>query len=169
MDEIFHVPQAQKYCNYKFDEWDPKITTLPGLYFISFACLRTLAFFVGHELRVVCSTFFLRMVNTLFLMGNVLLLRQILLILHCDNTRQSRQVWFSNFMNSVKYSGTFLRNHFVRYQNTYVMERGAVGSESLTSIESWTFTSEIPCRPFDLWSESHLISPYNNHRVITPE
>lgn len=132
MDEIFHVPQAQKYCNYKFDEWDPKITTLPGLYFISFACLRTLAFFVGHELRVVCSTFFLRMVNTLFLMGNVLLLRQILLILHCDNTRQSRQVRFSNFMNSVKYSGTFLRNHFVRYQNTYVMERGAVGSESLT-------------------------------------
>ena len=166
MDEIFHVPQAQKYCNYKFDEWDPKITTLPGLYFISFACLRTLAFFVGHELRVVCSTFFLRMVNTLFLMGNVLLLRQILLILHCDNTRQSRQVRFSNFMNSVKDSGTFLRNHLrtcvnVRYQNTYVMGRWGL-SHSL-GIESWTFTSEIPCRPFDLWSESHLISPHNNH------
>ncbi|PFX18520.1 putative Dol-P-Glc:Glc(2)Man(9)GlcNAc(2)-PP-Dol alpha-1,2-glucosyltransferase [Stylophora pistillata] len=91
MDEIFHVPQVQKYCDYKFDEWDPKITTLPGLYLISFACLRALAFLVGHELRVVCSTFFLRMVNTLFLMGNVWLLRQILFRLHCDKTRQSRK------------------------------------------------------------------------------
>jgi len=87
MDEIFHVPQAQKYCDYKFDEWDPKITTLPGLYFISFACLRTLAFALGHELDVVCTTFFLRMINVLFFMGNVLLLRQILVKLHCDKNQ----------------------------------------------------------------------------------
>ena len=85
MDEIFHVPQAQKYCDYKFDEWDPKITTLPGLYFISFACLRALAFSLGHELDIVCTTFFLRMINVLFFMGNVLLLRQILVRLHGDN------------------------------------------------------------------------------------
>lgn len=91
MDEIFHVPQAQKYCDYKFDEWDPKITTLPGLYFISFACLRALAFALGHELDVVCTTFFLRMINVLFLMGNVLLLRQILIKLHCDKTQGHHQ------------------------------------------------------------------------------
>lgn len=91
MDEIFHVPQAQKYCDYKFDKWDPKITTLPGLYFISFACLRTLAFALGHELDVVCTTFFLRMINVLFLMGNVLLLRQILIKLHCDKNHGSNQ------------------------------------------------------------------------------
>ena len=35
MDEIFHIPQAQKYCNGTYDEWDPKITTLPGLYLFS--------------------------------------------------------------------------------------------------------------------------------------
>ena len=35
MDEIFHIPQAQKYCNGTFDSWDPKITTLPGLYLFS--------------------------------------------------------------------------------------------------------------------------------------
>lgn len=91
MDEIFHVPQAQKYCDYKFDEWDPKITTLPGLYFISFACLRTLAFALGHELDVVCTTFFLRMINVLFLMGHVLLLRQILIKLHCDKNQGNNQ------------------------------------------------------------------------------
>ncbi|XP_015761840.1 PREDICTED: dol-P-Glc:Glc(2)Man(9)GlcNAc(2)-PP-Dol alpha-1,2-glucosyltransferase-like isoform X2 [Acropora digitifera] len=45
MDEIFHIPQAQKYCHYKFQEWDPKITTLPGMYVLSFMGLRVLSFF----------------------------------------------------------------------------------------------------------------------------
>lgn len=31
-DEIFHVPQAQKYCSGNFRSWDPMITTPPGLY-----------------------------------------------------------------------------------------------------------------------------------------
>lgn len=91
MDEIFHVPQAQKYCDCKFDEWDLKITTLPGLYFISFACLRALAYALGHELDVVCTTFFLRMINVLFFMGNVLLLRQILVKLHWDTNQGHTQ------------------------------------------------------------------------------
>lgn len=36
MDEIFHVPQAQRYCAQDFVTWDPKITTLPGLYLWSY-------------------------------------------------------------------------------------------------------------------------------------
>lgn len=32
LDEIFHIPQAQKYCQYRWTEWDDKITTPPGLY-----------------------------------------------------------------------------------------------------------------------------------------
>ncbi|XP_078342143.1 dol-P-Glc:Glc(2)Man(9)GlcNAc(2)-PP-Dol alpha-1,2-glucosyltransferase-like isoform X2 [Oculina patagonica] len=91
MDEIFHIPQAQKYCDFKFNEWDPKITTLPGLYFISFACLRALAFCLGHELEIVCTPFFLRLINVVFMMGNVLLLRQILVKLHCgDKTGKTK-------------------------------------------------------------------------------
>ncbi|KAM0522561.1 hypothetical protein ACHAPE_002153 [Trichoderma viride] len=35
LDEVFHIPQAQKYCEGKFFEWDDKITTPPGLYWIS--------------------------------------------------------------------------------------------------------------------------------------
>ena len=35
MDEIFHVPQAQKYCALDFAHWDPKITTLPGAYLLA--------------------------------------------------------------------------------------------------------------------------------------
>ena len=30
-DEIFHIPQTQKYCAGDWKSWDPKITTFPGL------------------------------------------------------------------------------------------------------------------------------------------
>ncbi|KAG5933818.1 hypothetical protein E4U53_000857 [Claviceps sorghi] len=35
LDEIFHIPQAQRYCEGRFLEWDDKITTPPGLYILS--------------------------------------------------------------------------------------------------------------------------------------
>ncbi|OCL03596.1 glycosyltransferase family 59 protein [Glonium stellatum] len=36
LDEVFHVRQAQVYCAGAFHQWDPKITTPPGLYLISY-------------------------------------------------------------------------------------------------------------------------------------
>lgn len=30
-DEIFHIPQAQQYCQGDYLTWDPKLTTPPGL------------------------------------------------------------------------------------------------------------------------------------------
>ncbi|KAF4663189.1 glucosyltransferase [Perkinsus chesapeaki] len=40
MDEIFHIPQTQVYCDgHNFAEWDDHITTLPGLYFWAMATL----------------------------------------------------------------------------------------------------------------------------------
>jgi alpha-1,2-glucosyltransferase len=45
MDEIFHVTQAQTYCNGNFSEWNDKITTLPGLYLLNSIPAR-----VGHIL-----------------------------------------------------------------------------------------------------------------------
>lgn len=36
MDEIYHYPQGLAYCHNKFHIWDPKITTFPGLYIISY-------------------------------------------------------------------------------------------------------------------------------------
>ncbi|KAA0146651.1 hypothetical protein FNF27_01508 [Cafeteria roenbergensis] len=32
MDEAFHVPQTQAFCQGRFDVWDQKITTPPGAY-----------------------------------------------------------------------------------------------------------------------------------------
>ncbi|KAK8918802.1 hypothetical protein KSP39_PZI021766 [Platanthera zijinensis] len=68
MDEIFHIPQAQRYCHGDFKTWDPMITTPPGLYYISLVYVASL--FPGMWFaRVVqsfpelCSTPFLRSSN----------------------------------------------------------------------------------------------------------
>lgn len=36
LDEFFHIPQAQAYWFGKWSQWDPKITTPPGLYVYSY-------------------------------------------------------------------------------------------------------------------------------------
>lgn len=41
-DEPFHVPQTQRYCAGLFSQWDPKITTFPGLYFVGTAWAKLL-------------------------------------------------------------------------------------------------------------------------------
>ncbi|KAI1259776.1 DIE2/ALG10 family-domain-containing protein [Xylariaceae sp. FL1019] len=35
LDEVFHVPQAQVYCEGRYYDWDDKITTPPGLYILT--------------------------------------------------------------------------------------------------------------------------------------
>eukprot|EP00249_Psilotum_nudum_P015965 c255_g1_i1 orf=129-1709(+) len=68
MDEIFHIPQTQQYCQGDFRRWDPMITTLPGLYYISL--LYTSALHLGFwvlglksSLPDLCSPPILRSVN----------------------------------------------------------------------------------------------------------
>ncbi|GAB4833806.1 hypothetical protein Ancab_032055 [Ancistrocladus abbreviatus] len=68
MDEIFHVPQAQQYCEGNFKSWDPMITTPPGLYYLSLAHVASL--FPGmlllqwaSSILDVCSTAILRSIN----------------------------------------------------------------------------------------------------------
>ncbi|KAL2293050.1 hypothetical protein FJTKL_08054 [Diaporthe vaccinii] len=58
LDEVFHIPQAQKYCESKWLEWDDKITTPPGLYAVSLLIHRALWFMNGT-----CSEISLRMTN----------------------------------------------------------------------------------------------------------
>ncbi|CAG7968117.1 unnamed protein product [Penicillium olsonii] len=36
LDEVFHVPQAQAYWAHKWTQWNPKLTTPPGLYLVSY-------------------------------------------------------------------------------------------------------------------------------------
>lgn len=94
MDEIFHVPQAQKYCHGKFNEWDPMITTLPGLYLVSVGVIKPVVWLADLTGKVVCSTAMLRFVNLLFSCGNLYLLYLLTCKLHLkDKTRgASRRV-----------------------------------------------------------------------------
>ncbi|KAI9054521.1 hypothetical protein LZ554_001678 [Drepanopeziza brunnea f. sp. 'monogermtubi'] len=56
LDEIFHIPQAQAYCNGRYEVWDPKLTTPPGLYI--FATIYSKAVAYGK-----CSPAILRSFN----------------------------------------------------------------------------------------------------------
>lgn len=66
MDEPFHAPQAQAYCDGKWDVWDPKITTPPGLY-LSTSLLR-------HVFMFKCRLPLLRLVPALHLLALPILL-----------------------------------------------------------------------------------------------
>ncbi|XP_060100746.1 dol-P-Glc:Glc(2)Man(9)GlcNAc(2)-PP-Dol alpha-1,2-glucosyltransferase [Heteronotia binoei] len=74
MDEAFHVPQAQAYCQGRFAQWDPMITTLPGLYLVSIGVVKPAAWLFGWSGSIVCSTGMLRFINLLFSIGNFYLL-----------------------------------------------------------------------------------------------
>ncbi|KAK3070725.1 glucosyltransferase [Teratosphaeriaceae sp. CCFEE 6253] len=76
LDEVFHVRQAQAYCRRRFDVWDAKITTPPGLYLLSYAGSRLEGWHaqlgLPHKLLALdCSVTGLRAINAV---GLVLLL-----------------------------------------------------------------------------------------------
>ncbi|XP_078409659.1 dol-P-Glc:Glc(2)Man(9)GlcNAc(2)-PP-Dol alpha-1,2-glucosyltransferase isoform X1 [Cetorhinus maximus] len=89
MDEIFHVPQAQRYCDGRFSEWDPMITTLPGLYLVSTGIIKPVSWLMGWTGTVVCSTGMLRFINLLFSTGNLYLLYLLLCKIHQKNKATS--------------------------------------------------------------------------------
>ncbi|KAM9824012.1 dol-P-Glc:Glc(2)Man(9)GlcNAc(2)-PP-Dol alpha-1,2-glucosyltransferase [Neosynchiropus ocellatus] len=82
MDEVFHIPQAQKYCQGKFNEWDPMITTLPGLYLVSVGVIKPVVWLADLTGDIVCSTAMLRFINLLFNCGNLYLLYLLVCRLH---------------------------------------------------------------------------------------
>lgn len=55
IDEIFHIRQCQKYCAYKFNEWDSKITTPPGLYLLGLAYVKVYQVFNNSSLIELCD------------------------------------------------------------------------------------------------------------------
>lgn len=69
-DEIFHVPMTQRYCKGNFMDWDPKITTFPGLYFLGAPYARAVhsvqRLLPGWAQEAACSTTVLRSLNILF-------------------------------------------------------------------------------------------------------
>lgn len=63
-------------------QWDPMITTLPGLYLVTVGVIKPVVWFAGLTGQVVCSTAMLRFVNLLFNCGNLYLLYLLICKLH---------------------------------------------------------------------------------------
>ncbi|OQV16500.1 Dol-P-Glc:Glc(2)Man(9)GlcNAc(2)-PP-Dol alpha-1,2-glucosyltransferase [Hypsibius exemplaris] len=97
MDEIFHIKQARTYCGGNFTEWDPKLTTLPGLYFVSLAEWKFLSLFV--TLKDPCSVWNLRLTNFFFAVAGIFLFHRILLIIHPHYTNSSKFQLYTSAIN----------------------------------------------------------------------
>ncbi|XP_062560968.1 putative Dol-P-Glc:Glc(2)Man(9)GlcNAc(2)-PP-Dol alpha-1,2-glucosyltransferase [Armigeres subalbatus] len=65
VDEEFHLRQGEHYCHGRFEVWDNKITTFPGLYLVS-------ASFLGPFQA--CSIYHLRMISLIASIANVYLI-----------------------------------------------------------------------------------------------
>ena len=71
-------------------QWDPMITTLPGLYLASLPLLYPLAVILGSgDLTSVCTASTLRGLNIIFSVGNLYLLYLIAYRLHFN-----KKVWY---------------------------------------------------------------------------
>ncbi|KAF2934803.1 dol-P-Glc:Glc(2)Man(9)GlcNAc(2)-PP-Dol alpha-1,2-glucosyltransferase isoform X1 [Oryza sativa Japonica Group] len=84
MDEIFHVPQVQRYCRGDFLIWDPMITTPPGLYYISLAYVASLfpgawVTRIAEAFDALCTTALLRSTNVIMAMICGVLVHDLLL------------------------------------------------------------------------------------------
>ncbi|KAK5578267.1 hypothetical protein RB653_003222 [Dictyostelium firmibasis] len=82
VDEIFHIPQTIKYCEFKFKEWDNKITTLPGLYILALIYSNVLSMFgIGDKVWIShCSVGVLRSFNLFCLIITFISIYEILKI-----------------------------------------------------------------------------------------
>lgn len=77
IDELFHIPQGVAFCQQNFTRWDPKITTLPGLY---------LASSVYPFLNVECNSYNLRLINLVSSCVNLMIFAYLLKFIYGSNT-----------------------------------------------------------------------------------
>lgn len=90
MDEIFHVTQAQTYCDGNFTEWNDKITTLPGLYLLNSIPARLAFTLFGLESKLLCRLDLLRLTNTVLLSVTFIIIFKLYSMLHYDEIEQNK-------------------------------------------------------------------------------
>lgn len=84
VDEIFHLRQCQTYCASRFDKWDNKITTPPGLYLLGLVYAKSLEAVTGvYDL---CRDY--NVLRSLNLLGGIIVLPIVLRNFKRSNTRQ---------------------------------------------------------------------------------
>ncbi|XP_076243819.1 alpha-1,2-glucosyltransferase Alg10 [Calliopsis andreniformis] len=84
IDEVFHVPQTLQYCSGNFTQWNPKITTLPGLYLLAALILSPSG---------LCNIFYMRFINLLGVFLNFYLANNIIKQLSITGLTQRWNNW----------------------------------------------------------------------------
>lgn len=106
MDEIFHVPQAQRYCQGNFTYYDAKLTTPPGLYLVTYLRIWLRDKILMQRSSLICDTVDLRRTNHLIAIFNLVTL---VLIQLSDTNRKSliRKFGFRCLTHTLDRSTTF--------------------------------------------------------------
>ncbi|GME73229.1 unnamed protein product [[Candida] boidinii] len=99
VDEIFHIPQAQEYCIGNFDQWNDKITTPPGLYYLGaiYNKLSTLVYGESDQQYQYCNMQNLRSLN--FIGGLVLILLTLILRKNCRINISTLSIYLSPLLS----------------------------------------------------------------------
>ena len=87
MDEIFHVTQAQTYCEGNFTEWNDKITTLPGLYLLNSIPARLGFILFNLNSSLFCSINSLRLTNTILMSFTFILIFKLYNLIHYEEKK----------------------------------------------------------------------------------
>eukprot|EP01084_Bolivina_argentea_P102868 184295_1 len=83
MDEIFHIPQTQTFCQGKWNEYHEKITTFPGLYIIPALISQLFQFIMPSAIPIVlCKMIYLRCFNVIYIVSCIPIIREIIWELH---------------------------------------------------------------------------------------
>lgn len=101
-DEWFHVPQTQQYCRGKYQDWDPKITTFPGLYLLAAPYAKAVALLqstlsLKGVVQEPCSTGILRSFNVLMAAAFFAVVQQLYRRLHLRTSSESPTLVVSFF------------------------------------------------------------------------
>lgn len=117
MDEIFHIPQAKLYCSNNFTYYDPKITTPPGLYLISYARIWLRDKILMRRLELVCDIMDLRRTNHLIAIANFVILNLIQLSTGNKFVRQHQRHHYYTIEQSTRHIG--FRQRILFTMNTF--------------------------------------------------
>ncbi|ETV98407.1 hypothetical protein H310_08574 [Aphanomyces invadans] len=152
MDEVFHFPQTQRYCEGRWDVWDPKITTFPGLYIVGTWLGTAVHFtqsFVQHD-SPLCSLTVLRSANVLFSLGSLFLIVKLRSMKYSASTATTGIVhgvaialfpvhYFFSFLYYTDAGALFfvlVMYYFAQVGRTDRLRRGAWTTSNLISVAS---------------------------------
>lgn len=96
---VYYLCKHWCFCSLFPFQWNPKITTLPGLYLISVGMLGPVTAVLNLPVMELCTVYWLRGINVLFSFGNFYLIYALLKKLHNPVFVSTWIIWWRRSMN----------------------------------------------------------------------